>query len=468
MTDQPNQPTDQPSQEEASGQGEAPPEASQPQLAAEPGRPHTDQPNQPTDQPSQEEASGQGEAPPEASQPQLAAEPGRPHTDQPNQPTDQPSQEEASGQGEAPPEASQPQLAAEPGHPDEEPGTEAQRLAELRDTAEAIGKLAADEKLFNLAVEAFRARDAEQFQAVLAAAGVLQRCRLICRWLCSKHCVFICRKLCDSIEGQHEIDVAEMREFAFVTERLAQDEALLKRLIAAVDREDAKTFRQIIAELKLERFCHQLCHYLCAVRCRLVCKLMCPPPPLITKVGYIPRAHINAAGYASGASNPPGFTPADDPANGIGDHPFGGLTHINGTFSIAGPFQYKVEFATNPAGPWTPIIQPLPDFKLVGMILVDYTRVPDAGGWYDVADMGLGSEGQTYLTDWPTPPAVSDLYYLKLTVRTAAPTGFESPIVPVRIDNTAPTKPLIKLQLKKPDGSLIDLDCCEKVEQGDE
>jgi hypothetical protein len=94
-------------------------------------------------------------------------------------------------------------------------------------------------------------------------------------------------------------------------------------------------------------------------------------------------------------------------------------------------------------------------------------RVPDANGWYDVADMGLGSEGHTYLTDWPTPPAISDLYYLKLTVRTPALIEFASPIVPVRIDNTAPTKPVIKLQLKKPDGSITDLDCCEKVDRGD-
>ena len=51
-------------------------------------------------------------------------------------------------------------------------------------------------------------------------------------------------------------------------------------------------------------------------------------------------------------------------------------------------------------------------------------------------------------------------------MRNAALTEFESPIVPVRVDNTAPTKPVIKLQLQTPDGKRRDLGCCETVEQG--
>jgi hypothetical protein len=79
----------------------------------------------------------------------------------------------------------------------------------------------------------------------------------------------------------------------------------------------------------------------------------------------------------------------------------------------------------------------------------------------------MGLDGSDYLTDWQTPPAVNDQYYLKLTVRNAALAEFESPVVPVRVDNTAPTKPVIKLQLQMPDGTRKNLGCCETVKQGD-
>ena len=206
----------------------------------------------------------------------------------------------------------------------------------------------------------------------------------------------------------------------------------------------------------------------------MVCKLLCPPPPLITEVALIPTSQYTPGGpglgLAEGPSFPPGPTPIDSKPAGVGDHPIGGLANIKGVFVIAAPFQYKVEFATNPAGPWTPIKTAVDDYRFnpgfpPPPIFLYYTpRVPDVNGWYNVADMGL--DGPDYLTDWHTPAAVNDQYYLKLTVRNAALTEFESPVVPVRVDNTAPTKPVIKLQLQTPDGKRRDLGCCETVEQG--
>jgi hypothetical protein len=348
-----------------------------------------------------------------------------------------------------------------------------EKLAELQQTGEAIGKLAADEAAFTRTAEAFQAQNADTFQAELGKLGLLPYCRLICRWFCSKHCVFICFKLCrDAGKGQDQVSIAEWREFAQVTASLAKDEALLKQFLDVVTREDAAAFAKLLAASKWERYCHQLCHFLCVVRCRLVCKLMCPPPPLITEVALIPTSQFTPAGpgigLASGPSFPPGPTQADNKLAGVGDHPIGGLANIKGVFVIAAPFQYKVEFATSTSGPWTPILTPVNDFKISPTfpfpLFQYYTRVPDASGWYNVAEMGL--DGFDYLTDWQTPAAVNDQYYLKLTVRNAALTEFASPLVPVRVDNTAPTKPIIKLQLQTPDGKRTDLPCCAAVEKG--
>jgi hypothetical protein len=350
------------------------------------------------------------------------------------------------------------------------------KLTELQQTGEAMGQLAADEAAFTQAAEAFRAQDAAAFQGVLTQVGVLQYCRLICSWFCSKHCVFYCSRLCrEPNRDNAQVSIAEWREFALVTAKLAKDTALLERFLAVVASENADEFERLLAELKWQRYCHQLCHYLCGVRCRLACRLLCPPPPLITEVSLLPTSQFTESGpgmgLAAGPSFPPGPTQPDNKPAGVGDHPIGGLSNIRGAFVIASPFQYKVEYATSTAGPWTPILTPIQDLRFNPAfppppIEITYMRVPDAAGWYNVADMGL--LGLDYLTDWQTPAAaVNDQYFLKLTVRNAALAEFVSPIVPVRVDNTAPTKPSITLQLQMPDGSRKKLGCCETVKQGD-
>ncbi len=362
------------------------------------------------------------------------------------------------------------------------------RIAELRETAEAVGKLAANADAFRRIVDAFRAEDVELFQSELAGLGLLERCHLICRWLCSKHCVFICIRLCGPITQEPVLDVEEWRQFALAFERIAQDQALLKRLIDAVDHEDVAAWRALVAELKLERFCHQLCHWLCGIRCRLVCRLFCPPPPLITAVGFIPTSQIDSQGYGSGPDIYGTNTPPVDPANGIGDHPFGGRTNIQGVFNVTNADHYKVEYTTTPLNPasWTAITTQIKDLAWdpVSLSIQPYFRQPDVNGWYQIPpppppfpppgpaeNHGMGFLGPVYLTDWNTPLVDNDPYYLRLTVKRGA-SQFVSPVVAVRIDNGAPLpamppSPVIKLQLQDPNGNLKDLGCCDTVEKGE-
>ncbi len=357
------------------------------------------------------------------------------------------------------------------------------RLDDLRETAEAVGRLADDKAAFGRAVEAFRAEDVDAFRDVLGRFDLLDRCHLICRWLCSKHCVFVCFKLAGPVrEAPAELPIEEVRRFAKVVADISADEALLKRLVDIVDREDAEGFQAVLKERKLQAFAHQLCHWLCVTRCRFVCRLFCPPPPLITHVSNIPVGQIDPQGYASGGSQPVGYTPPDNKPAGVGDHPFGGWANIRGVFNVANAAHYRVEFATNPAGPWTPIKTDLSDACWNGIMVDVYARGPDASGWYQIGappppcpppgpvdqhGMGFWSMGDTYLTDWSTPAVANDLHYLRLTVRTTTMVEHFSPVVPVRIDNVAPTQPAITLELLKPDGTKVPMDCCETIAKED-
>lgn len=342
------------------------------------------------------------------------------------------------------------------------------QLTELQQSAEAVGILANDEKAFSEAVEGFRSKKVEAFQAALSRVGLLGRCRLVCRFFCSKHCIYVCLKLCNQLpERTNQLPVEEWRQFALTLAALAKDKAVIEQLATAAANEDAKAFGDLVTRLQLGRFCYQLCHWLCGIRCRLECELFCPPPPTITEVGFIPTSQIDSEGRAAGPSFPPGPTSADNKPAGVGDHPFGGTTNIRGVFEIASPFQYKVEYGTAATGPWTPILTPVADFRFNATpppIFTYYSRLPDADGWYNVAEMGLA--GVDYLTDWNTPAVADQVYYLKLTVRDAGLTEYSSQVVAVRIDNIAPSHPVIQLALQLPDGSRKKLGCCEKVDRG--
>ena len=316
-----------------------------------------------------------------------------------------------------------------------------ERLEELRVSGATIARLAEQPELFAAAADAFRAQDAERFQDALARAGVLDRCRWVCRWFCSKHCVFVCTKLVGKTDVETNFDVAEWQEFAVYTGKLAEDPKALVQLLEMVAAEDSKAFRQFVARAKIQRFAHQLCHWLCGVHCHVACRRMCPALPELIKVGYIPVGHFDADGFARGPSSPGAFTPPDNPAGGIGDHPFGGSVHLNGLFNVAGATEYKVEFGPTALGPWTAITTALTDAHVIGFVWTEYSRTP-TGDWYSIADMDLLSEGHTYLSDWSTPALDVDArHYVRLVVRNAALTEFAGGPVPVRVDNRGPQGP---------------------------
>lgn len=349
-----------------------------------------------------------------------------------------------------------------------------ERLEAFREALETLVK---NPEQFKKAAEAVEKRDGEAFQSVLSRVGILKYCKWVCRWYCFKIWGYSCTWLCPPIEKPTKPTVDEMLGFAEATLNLTKNKRAFKSLFEAFKRQDARRFQSILKEYKLERYCRQFCGWFAHFYCREICRLLCPTEPLITHIGRIPIAQFTGDNYANGPSTPPALTDAPNPAAGRGDHPFGGKTNIKGLLSIKNPKEYKIEYATDPLGPWTLIVANVPDFFPTP--LQPYTRSPSAG-WYRVPytpgppqdGMGNGSEGQTYLTDWDTPGGTG-VYYLKLTVKNSMNFEFESPIVKVHIDNEKPkineVTPGIELELslKKPDGTVVPLKCCGEVKKGE-
>jgi hypothetical protein len=352
---------------------------------------------------------------------------------------------------------------------------ESDELGELRATSAAAAELARDEESFKAAYEAFLASDAAAFQAILDKHGLGERCRLICRFFCRKHCPSVCRRFCP--DRPAPVDANEIREFALVLARLTADDELLKRLLEIVGSGDVEAWQEELKRLELGRYCHQLCHFLCVVHCRRRCQKLCPPAPMITNVGSIPTpSQVDAQGFGNGPGVPPANVPFPNPAAGVGDHPFGGTPTIKGIFNMATASEYKLEVADNPGGPYTPIAVPVVGRNYVGppFWVVSVTRNPSSGpdpGWYKVSEIadsdgGPNAIGEKRLLDWPTGSLKDGIYYLRLRVRDGAGTERRSSPQIIQTDNTAPAKPLIKLELQTPSGDLRPLKC-GKVRRGD-
>ena len=148
--------------------------------------------------------------------------------------------------------------------------------ADLVHAAEAVAALAGDEDRFRATFDAFLAADRESYQRLLTEFKLLDRCELVCDWICSKYCVFVCLELCGP---PTDVELPDLREFAAVVTRITQDEELVERLANTVADRDAEGYRALVTELKIERFCHLLCHWACSVRCRLLCRVVCSATP---------------------------------------------------------------------------------------------------------------------------------------------------------------------------------------------
>jgi len=370
----------------------------------------------------------------------------------------------------------------------------------IEQTAVAIEKLAANPKAFSQAYEAFLAADAAKFGAALGEVGITDDCHWVCRFFCQKRCAGVCRKFCPDVKG--EVNAEEVLGFAKAVGPLLRDPAFTKRLCAILESGKVEDWNKEIASAKLQAYCYQLCVILCVECCGERCHKVCPPDPLITRVANIPIAQIDALGFGHGPDAlHTGAVPVDNPAAGVGDHPFGAAVELWGIFNYPTATEYLVEVASAPGGPYSPILvgpqfgydtigfasgvqdQPPPpvppDPVFPPFTTFEYfrNRSQSTGvdpGWFQInqiqdSDGGRLTTGEKVLLTWQTPPPADGVYYLRLRVRDAAKvTRVSSPQI-VRLDNTGPfptPRPIITLQLQKPDGTLVPLKC-GKVHKGD-
>jgi hypothetical protein len=270
---------------------------------------------------------------------------------------------------------------------------------ELTQAGAAIGKLAANEKVFAEAVKAALSSNCDALRGAVEQAGLSGHCRFICEWFCTFRCIRVCLLLCRRFPLERiESPLSEAFEFAQVSARLVAEPAVLERLTNAVEASDAEAFRAIVDERHLGRFCIQLCHWICFFHCRRFCFCVCPPrsAAYFIKVGQYEYSEV----YPTGGTTPKIESQIGGSGLTSDTRAFFQTLRLNGGFSLqtgAPQMEYRFETiptdaAGNPTAPnWQPVLadgEPtIIGYTITLVPVLTFTPVfasLDAGGWIQV------------------------------------------------------------------------------------
>jgi hypothetical protein len=161
----------------------------------------------------------------------------------------------------------------------------------LRQFAEAVVKLGADEQRLRRIVDAVACGDPEVFRAVLAELKLEPFCYLICRWVCSALYRRFCEIVCSPVRVFLPDPVADLREASVAMAQVLKDEKAFAAIAKGIEALDCEVSRRAIGEAGFARFCEIICWVFCVWRCGLVCIELCRrETPVLTGIQAIEEA----------------------------------------------------------------------------------------------------------------------------------------------------------------------------------
>jgi hypothetical protein len=151
---------------------------------------------------------------------------------------------------------------------------------DIREFAEVVAKLTADEELVELIATAVQERDADSWATLVKDNGLERFSHLLCHWACTVHYRLVCDVVCRPLVLQRPHLIPELLAAGQAVGRLAADE---KTFAAAVDAVRAGACDRLGATLDGAghgAFCHLICEWFCSLRCMLVCLRLCRVFPI--------------------------------------------------------------------------------------------------------------------------------------------------------------------------------------------
>jgi hypothetical protein len=151
---------------------------------------------------------------------------------------------------------------------------------DIREFAEVVAKLTADEELVELMAQAVQERDADAWHELIGKQKLERFNHLLCHWVCTVHYRLVCEVVCQPIAVPRPHLIPELQAAGQSIGRLAADEKLFATAVKAVRAGNCETLASTLEGGGFAPFCFWLCEWFCSWRCLFLCLRLCRIYPL--------------------------------------------------------------------------------------------------------------------------------------------------------------------------------------------
>src|SRR5436190_4858718 len=151
---------------------------------------------------------------------------------------------------------------------------------DIREFAEVVAKLTADEELVELMADAVQEREVDSWRELIDKQGLQRFSHLLCPWVCTIHYRLVCEVVCQPIAVQRPHLIPELQAAGQSIGRLAANEEIFASAVDAVRANNCETLAGTLERGGFGGFCFLICEWFCSWRCMLVCLRVCRIFPL--------------------------------------------------------------------------------------------------------------------------------------------------------------------------------------------
>ena len=151
---------------------------------------------------------------------------------------------------------------------------------DIREFAEVVAKLTADEELVELMANAVQERDIDSWRELIDKNDVARFSHLLCHWVCTVHYRLVCEVVCRPVETQRPHLIPELQAASLAVRQLLSDRELFGEAAKAAEAANCETLSGVLERGGLSPFCFFICEFFCSWRCFLVCLRLCRVFPL--------------------------------------------------------------------------------------------------------------------------------------------------------------------------------------------
>lgn len=150
-----------------------------------------------------------------------------------------------------------------------------QEPPDVREFAEVVAKLTADEELVELMANAVQERDRDAWAELITGQKLERFSHLLCHWVSVVHYRLVCDVVCRPIQVERPHLIPELQAAGQTIGRLAENEQLFGEVAKAVVANRCEVVGETLSAAGFASFCYVICEWFCSWRCLLVCLRLC-------------------------------------------------------------------------------------------------------------------------------------------------------------------------------------------------